>query len=75
MAPGNQPEQLPLIPKGYTLRMVRCGKPHCPSCPHGPYWYRQWKEKGRVRWKYIGKQLPDEIARGGESADNTPADD
>lgn len=35
------------------LEMVRCGK--CRSCPHGPYWYKYWKEAGRTRSKYVGK--------------------
>ena len=47
--------------KGYTLRLVRCGRKYCPTCPHGPYWYRQWKEAGRVRWEYVGKRLPAEV--------------
>jgi len=46
--------------KGYTLRLIRCGRKNCPTCPHGPYWYRQWKEDGRVRWKYVGKRLPED---------------
>ena len=46
-----------------TLRLefVRCGKESCKKCArgpaHGPYWYRYWKEQGRTRSKYVGKQL------------------
>lgn len=43
-------------------RMVRCGKPGCTSCPHGPYWYAFWREDGRRRSRYVGKlldELPD----------------
>ena len=38
----------------------RCGKPSC-RCNtegelHGPYLYEYWKEDGRTRSRYIGKQ-------------------
>ncbi len=40
-----------------TLRRqhVRCGKPTCGRCPHGPYWYAYWWEEGRRRSRYVGK--------------------
>lgn len=41
----------------YRLEPVNCGKPGCSRCPHGPYWYAYWREDGRVRSKYIGRQL------------------
>lgn len=41
----------------YRLEPVSCGKPGCSRCPHGPYWYAYWREGGRVRSKYIGRQL------------------
>lgn len=43
-----------------TLRYetVRCGKPNCTRCPHGPYWYAYWKENGRTRSRYVGRALP-----------------
>ena len=43
-----------------TLRQqtVRCGKDNCRKCPHGPYWYGYWREGGKARSKYIGKELP-----------------
>lgn len=44
---------------GYRRQMVRCGKPGCTTCPHGPYWYAYWREGARVRTRYIGRQLPD----------------
>jgi hypothetical protein len=34
---------------------VRCGKPNCTRCPHGPYWYAYWTEDGRRRSRYVGK--------------------
>lgn len=46
------------------LELVNCGKGACKSCgggrrpSHGPYWYAYWKEKGRTRTRYIGKELP-----------------
>ncbi|MGZ4103805.1 MAG: hypothetical protein ACXVQY_01800 [Actinomycetota bacterium] len=42
----------------YRLEPVRCGKEGCTRCPHGPYWYAYWREDGRLRSRYIGKQLP-----------------
>jgi hypothetical protein len=43
-------------------RMVRCGKPNCTRCPHGPYWYAHWTEGGRRRSRYVGK-LGDGVER------------
>lgn len=42
----------------FRQEMVRCGREGCAKCPHGPYWYAYWREKGRLRSRYIGKQLP-----------------
>jgi hypothetical protein len=39
---------------------VRCGKPNCSSCPHGPYWYAYWRENGRRRSRYVGRLLEEE---------------
>jgi hypothetical protein len=44
----------------YRQQEVRCGKPECTKCPHGPYWYAFWREEGRVRSRYIGRDLPDD---------------
>jgi hypothetical protein len=45
----------------YRLELVKCGKEQCKVCrggpAHGPYWYMYWKQKGRTRSKYIGKEL------------------
>jgi hypothetical protein len=41
----------------YRQEHVRCGKDSCRSCPHGPYWYAYWKEDGRTRSRYIGREL------------------
>ncbi len=42
----------------YRLESVRCGKPGCTTCPHGPYWYAYFREGGKLRSRYIGKELP-----------------
>lgn len=39
---------------------VRCGKPGCTRCPHGPYWYAYWTEDGKRRSRYVGKLLDEE---------------
>jgi hypothetical protein len=41
----------------YRQERVRCGRKGCTRCPHGPYWYAYWREAGRVRSRYIGKDL------------------
>ncbi len=44
----------------YRLELVKCGKAACKRCAkapaHGPYWYVYWKEAGRTRSRYIGKE-------------------
>ncbi len=45
----------------YRCELVMCGKSSCRSCPHGPYWYAYWREGGRLKSRYVGKQLPDEV--------------
>lgn len=42
----------------FRQQTVRCGKEGCGGCPHGPYWYAYWREGGRVRTRYIGKERP-----------------
>jgi hypothetical protein len=44
----------------FRQETVRCGKEGCTKCPHGPYWYAYWREDGRLRSRYIGKELPAE---------------
>lgn len=50
------------VPSGVSYRQasVRCGK-DCAACPHGPYWYAHWREDGRARSQYIGRELPVEV--------------
>ena len=45
-------------PVTYRLESVKCGKPGCTKCPHGPYWYAYWREDGKVRSRYIGPEIP-----------------
>ena len=47
----------------YSQQFRRCGRAACPRCGqglpgHGPYWYAYWREEGRLRSRYIGKQAP-----------------
>jgi hypothetical protein len=42
----------------FRQERVRCGRSGCSTCPHGPYWYAYWREGGRLRSRYIGKQPP-----------------
>lgn len=44
-------------PVTYRLESVKCGKPGCTKCPHGPYWYAYYREEGRVKSRYIGPEL------------------
>ena len=37
-----------------VIKKVKCGK-DCNGCPHGPYKYRAYRQKGKVKWDYIGK--------------------
>lgn len=53
----------------YRLEPVRCGKPGCTKCPHGPYWYAYWREGERVRSRYIGRQLPEGVEVSSSSED------
>lgn len=47
----------------YRLERVNCGKERCKKCKkapsHGPYWYGYWREGGKLKSKYIGKELKD----------------
>ena len=45
----------------YRLESVKCGREGCGACPHGPYWYAYFREDGRLRSRYIGRELPDDV--------------
>lgn len=39
-------------------KLVKCGKPNCSKCPHGPYYYSaQRTDRGKVKWKYLGVSI------------------
>jgi hypothetical protein len=45
----------------YRLEMVKCGKLACRCASgllHGPYWYAYHKHSGRLKSRYVGKELP-----------------
>lgn len=45
----------------YRLEKIKCGKKSCRCARgelHGPYWYAYYRENGRMRCEYIGKNLP-----------------
>lgn len=50
-------------PAGLTLELewVRCGKERCKTCNagkgHGPYWYGYYRTDGKLKKRYIGKDL------------------
>jgi len=52
----------------YRQEHVRCGRENCTRCPHGPYWYAYWREEGRLRSRYIGKELPENVDPPGRDA-------
>lgn len=36
-------------------KMIRCGRPGCTRCPHGPYKYLEIREGKKVKTVYLGK--------------------
>lgn len=44
------------LPSNVTMReeYIKCGKECCNKCRHGPYYYGYWREKGKLKKKYIG---------------------
>ncbi len=55
------PAEPPRARVHYRRQHVRCGKEGCTRCPHGPYWYAYWREDGRLRSRYVGKELPEGV--------------
>lgn len=46
----------------YQLERIRCGKAGCKCAGengelHGPYWYAYWRDDGKLKSRYIGKQF------------------
>lgn len=52
---GTLPKPEPL-PGAVCAQWVRCGRPGCKCARgelHGPYYYRFWRERGRLRKAYV----------------------
>ncbi|MBD1822969.1 hypothetical protein H6F51_10765 [Cyanobacteria bacterium FACHB-DQ100] len=52
----------------YQLEQVRCGKAKCKCAGangelHGPYWYVYWREDGKLKSRYVGKNLASTLSR------------
>ena len=60
---GDSAESDPEAGITYRLESVKCGKPNCRSCPHGPYWYAYYREGKRLKSRYIGRDLPEDVKR------------
>ena len=54
----------------YQLERVRCSKVGCKCAGeqgdlHCPYWYAYWRDHGKLKSRYVGKQLrqvePDQL--------------
>ena len=44
------------LPGAVIPQYVRCGRSTCPCAQgqlHGPYYYRFWRERGRLRKQYV----------------------
>jgi hypothetical protein len=56
----------------------KCAK-QCRTCQeqsgHGPYWYKYWREGGKVKSEYVGKRIPTgtKFLEGEEEAPTTEA--
>lgn len=58
----------------YRQQYIQCGR-RCGACPHGPYWYAYWKDGGRSRSQYIGRELPADVRHLLESHGESTAED
>src|SRR6185437_11990250 len=79
-SPGSGQSRLVYGPGGlmrYRQQYRRCGKSNCCVCAegpgHGPYWYEVWREGGRPRTRYVGKDLPSDAGRIAEPTEAEPA--
>jgi len=58
-------EERPASAGTLRLEMVKCGKERCKKCregpAHGPYWYLYFRKNGRLKSRYIGKMIPDDL--------------
>lgn len=56
MLPKQSKKQGRKIPGAVCVQWVRCGRAGCKCASdrgHGPYYYRFWREHGRLRKKYV----------------------
>jgi len=47
-----------ILPGAVCAQMIRCGKANCKCARgelHGPFFYRFWREDGRLRKEYVRK--------------------
>src|SRR5262245_29996843 len=55
------------LPGSVQRQWVRCGRPNCRCARgrlHGPFYYRFWRDAGRLRKQYVpARQLSDTRAR------------
>jgi len=50
----------------YRQQYTKCNRSGCGACMpdqlgHGPYWYAYWRENGRLRSRYLGKEAPSQL--------------
>lgn len=45
----------------YRQEMVKCRKPACKRCPHGPYWYAYSRSSAYLKKTYVGKNLSEAV--------------
>ena len=54
------------LPGAVCAQWVRCGRPNCKCARgelHGPYYYRFWREGGRLHKKYIKREDLDAVKK------------
>ncbi len=60
----NQKPLPKMLPGAVCEQWERCGKPGCKCARgerHGPYFYRFWRENGRLRRAYVKREDVDAI--------------
>jgi len=46
------------LPGTKQAKKIKCKKPNCTKCPHGPYYYVAHRVGKKVKSCYIGKNWP-----------------
>ena len=61
----NSPQKLPkMLPGSVCAQRVKCGRPNCRCAqgrPHGPYFYRFYREGGRLTKRYVRQADVEEV--------------